>query len=166
MVRRASRGSAAGGAKRAAMTTLTGDALARACAEAMLARDRASQALGMTIEEARIGYARVAMTIGETMVNGHAIAHGGVVFTLADSAFAFACNSRDVANVALQASISFTAAARLGERLVAAAQERTGGTGRTGVYDVEVRRDDGELVAVFRGVCYRIAGTVLENGAP
>jgi acyl-CoA thioesterase len=139
---------------------LRGDALARACAEAMLSRDRASQALGMTIEEARAGYARVAMTIGETMVNGHAIAHGGVTYTLADSTFAFACNSRNEPNVALQCSISYTSAVQLGDRLVAEAHECSS-KGRTGVYDVTVTRGDGEIVALFRGVCYRVKGTVL-----
>ncbi len=139
---------------------LSDDALARACAAAMLERDAASRALGMVIDEARPGYARVSMTITETMVNGHAIAHGGVTFTLADSAFAFACNSRNEPNVALQASISYIGAVRLGERLTAEAQERSS-RARTGVYDVTVTRGEGELVALFRGVCYRIKGTVL-----
>ncbi len=143
-------------------TTLSGDALARVCAEAMFARDRASQWLGMEIEEARVGYARVAMTIAEHMVNGHAIAHGGMTYTLADSAFAFACNSRNEPNVALQCSISYTSAVMLGDRLVAEAEERSS-KGRTGVYDITVTRNDGELVAVFRGVCYKIKGTVLEG---
>jgi acyl-CoA thioesterase len=139
---------------------LDAGALARACAAAMLERDSASQAFGMVIEEARPGYARVSMTITAAMVNGHAIAHGGVTFTLADSAFAFACNSRNEPNVALQASISYVSAVRLGERLVAEAQERSS-KARTGVYDVTVTRGEGELVALFRGVCYRIKGTVL-----
>ncbi|HZX68139.1 MAG TPA: hydroxyphenylacetyl-CoA thioesterase PaaI [Candidatus Elarobacter sp.] len=143
---------------------LTGDALARACAEAMLARDHASRSLGIVLEEARPGYARTAMVIGPTMVNGHAIAHGGVTFTLADSTFAFACNSRNEPNVALQASISYISAVRLGERLIAQAHEQSS-RGRTGVYDITVTRDDGELVALFRGTCYRIKGTVLEGAA-
>ncbi len=137
-------------------------ALARACAQAMLERDRASQALGLVLEDARPGFARVSMRVLESMVNGHAIAHGGVIFTLADSAFAFACNSRNEANVALQASISFIAASRLGDALVAVAEERSS-KARTGAYDVTVTRDDGTLVALFRGVCYRIRGTVLEG---
>ena len=143
-------------------TELTGDALARACAEAMLSRDRASQALGIVLEDARPGWARASLVIVESMVNGHAIAHGGVTFTLADSAFAFACNSRNEPNVALQASISYIGAVKLGDRLVAEAQERSS-KGRTGVCDITVTRDDGELVALFRGVCYRIKGTVLEG---
>jgi acyl-CoA thioesterase len=137
-----------------------GDALARACAEAMLARDRASQWLGITLEDARAGYARTAMTITETMVNGHGIAHGAMTFALADSAFAFACNGRNEPNVALQCSISYIAAVVRGDRLVAEAEERSV-KGRTGVYDVTVTRNDGELVALFRGVCYRTRGSVL-----
>jgi acyl-CoA thioesterase len=136
------------------------DALARACADEMLRRDHASRAAGIAIEEARPGYARVTLTLREDMVNGHAIAHGGVIFIAADSAFAFACNSRNEPNVALQCSISYVAAGKLGDVLVAEAQERSS-KGRTGVYDVTVSRGEGELVALFRGVCYRIKGTVL-----
>lgn len=143
---------------------LQGDELARAAAAAMYTRDRAAQRLGIVVDEVRVGYARLAMTIDEWMLNGHDIAHGGMTFTLADTAFAYACNARNEPNVALQASISFTAAARLGERLVAVAEERSGGRGRTGVYDVTVtREDDGELLAMFRGVCYRVKGSVLEG---
>ncbi len=129
----------------------------------MLERDSASRALGIAIDEARPGYARLSMRVSEAMVNGHAIAHGGVIFTLADSAFAFACNSRDEANVALQASISFVAAGRLGDVLTAEAQEQSS-KARTGAYDVRVTRGNGELVALFRGVCYRIRGAVLHDG--
>jgi len=136
--------------------------LAQACAARMLERDAASNALGMALEGARPGWARVSLTITAAMVNGHAIAHGGVTFTLADSAFAFACNSRNEPNVALQASISFIGAVQLGDRLVAEAQEQSS-KGRTGVYDVRVTRGDDELVALFRGVCYRIKGTVLDG---
>lgn len=143
-------------------TELQGDALARACAQAMLARDHASQSLGIALEDARPGWARASLTITQAMVNGHAIAHGGVTFTLADSAFAFACNSRNEPNVALQASISYIGAVRLGDRLVAEAQEQSS-KGRTGVYDITVTRGAGELVALFRGVCYRIKGTVLDG---
>jgi acyl-CoA thioesterase len=139
---------------------LAGDALARACAASMLARDSASQSLGITIDEAREGYARLSLTIGEAMTNGLGIAHGGVVFTFADSAFAYACNSRNVPHVALSATISFTTAARLGDQLRAIAEERSL-RGRTGVYDVTVTQAAGELVAVFRGTCYRVNGTVL-----
>ena len=144
---------------------LTGDALAAACASAMFARDRAAQSLGMIVEEAREGYARVRMPIREDMVNGHAIAHGGMIFTLADTAFAYACNSRNVPYVALQVSISFTAPGRLGETLVAEGREITL-AGRTGVYDISVRTESGTPVALFRGTCYRIRGTVIDEPVP
>ena len=134
-------------------------ALAVASAHAMWDRDRASRALGITLEEVSPGYARTNMTIDETMVNGHAIAHGGMLFTLADSTFALACNSRNVPNVALQCSISFVGAVRLGDRIVAEAHECSL-KGRTGVYDVTVVRGD-ETVALFRGVCYRVSGSVI-----
>ncbi len=147
--------------------SIPADDLAHACAVAMYARDRAAQALGIVVLETRAGYARVDMTIIESMLNGHDIAHGGLIFTLADTAFAYACNSRNDVNVALQCSISFTSAARLGERLIAVGQQRSGTTGRTGVYDISVvRADDEELVALFRGVCYRLKGTVLAPEPP
>jgi acyl-CoA thioesterase len=143
------------------MTIPSGDelALAQASARAMWDRDAATRSLGIELEEVRPGYARLAMTVAEPMVNGHAIAHGGMLFTLADSTFAVACNSRNVPHVALQCSISFLAAARLGDRLVAEAQERSL-KGRTGVYDVTIARD-GEAIALFRGVCYRVRGSVI-----
>jgi acyl-CoA thioesterase len=116
----------------------------------MWARDRASQALGMALEEVRPGFARVRMTVRPDMLNGHGTCHGGIVFALADSAFAFACNSRDVVTVASGCSIEFLAPVREGDELVAEAQERAL-QGRNGVYDVDVRRAGGELVATFRG---------------
>jgi len=137
------------------------DALARRCANALLARDRAAQSLGIVIEESRAGFARLAMTIGDAMIMGHGIAHGGVLFTFADTAFGYACNSRNVCYVALDVTMSFIAPARLGDRLVAVAEERSM-RGRTGVYDITVRQTTGEVVAVFRGTCYRIPGSVIE----
>ena len=123
---------------------------AAAVGEAMWERDRASQALGMALEEVRPGYARLRMTVRVDMLNGHGACHGGLVFALADSAFAFACNSRAVLTVAAGCSIEFLAPAREGDELVAEARERSL-EGRTGVYDVDVRRADGDLVAAFRG---------------
>ena len=123
---------------------------AAAVGEAMWERDRASQALGMALEEVRPGYARLRMTVRVDMLNGHGACHGGLVFALADSAFAFACNSRGVLTVAAGCSIEFLAPAREGDELVAEARERSL-EGRTGVYDVDVRRTDGDLVAAFRG---------------
>jgi acyl-CoA thioesterase len=123
---------------------------AAAVGAAMFARDLASQALGMALEEVRPGYARLSMTVRADMVNGHGTCHGGLVFALADSAFAFACNSRGVRTVAAGCSVEFLAPAHEGDELVAEAQERSL-QGRTGVYDADVRRGSGELVATFRG---------------
>jgi acyl-CoA thioesterase len=139
------------------------DALAHACATAMLERDRTARSFGITLAECRAGFARLTMTVGDNAINGHGIAHGGALFTFADTAFAFACNSRDVPHVALDASISFIAAARLGERLEVTVEERSL-RGRTGVYDGTIVGAGGATVAVFRGTCYRIAGTVLAGG--
>jgi acyl-CoA thioesterase len=124
--------------------------LAAAVGEAMYARDTASRALGMALEEVRPGYARLRMTVRPDMLNGHGSCHGGLVFALADSAFAFACNSHDVVTVAAGCSIEFLTPAHEGDELVAVAEERFR-EGRAGVYDVEVRRADGALVATFRG---------------
>ena len=126
------------------------DQRAAAVGEAMYARDTASQALGMALEQVRPGYARLRMAVRADMLNGHGSCHGGMVFALADSAFAFACNSHDVVTVASSCSIEFLAPAQEGDELVAEAEERFR-AGRNGVYDVNVRRGDGSLVATFRG---------------
>ena len=126
------------------------DDLARRCAQRMYARDRASQHLGIEIVEVMPGRATARMAIADTMVNGHDIAHGGYVFLLADSAFAFACNTYGVVTLAAGADVVFTAPARLGDVLVAEASERSR-FGRSGVYDVTVRRENGDVVAEFRG---------------
>jgi len=126
----------------------------------MWARDRASQALGMSLEEVRPGFARVRMTVRADMLNGHGTCHGGIIFALADSAFAFACNSRDVVTVASSCAIEFLAPVREGDELVAEAQERAL-QGRNGVYDVDVRRAGAELVATFRGRSAATRGRVL-----
>jgi acyl-CoA thioesterase len=124
--------------------------VAEAAGAAMVARDRAAQALGMRLDEIRPGYARVRMTVRADMLNGHGTCHGGIVFSLADSAFAFACNSRGVLTVAAGCSIEFLTPAREGDELVAEATERTL-QGRQGVYDVDVAGPAGVLVATFRG---------------
>ena len=126
------------------------DQRAAAVGEAMYARDTASQALGMVLEQVRPGYARLRMAVRADMLNGHGSCHGGIVFALADSAFAFACNSHDVVTVASSCSIEFLAPAQEGDELVAEAEERFR-EGRNGVYDVNVRRGDGSLIATFRG---------------
>ncbi|HEX5326589.1 MAG TPA: hydroxyphenylacetyl-CoA thioesterase PaaI [Acetobacteraceae bacterium] len=131
---------------------MTGDAaaLARACAEAMWAEDRASPGLGMRLETVGPGCAILTMTIADTMVNGHGICHGGFIFALADSAFAFACNSYGERAVAQHAAISFLRPGRRGEVLRAEAVERVRGA-RSGIYDVRVTGDDGSVVAELRG---------------
>jgi acyl-CoA thioesterase len=139
-------------------------ALAERVAAAMFARDRASQALGMRIVRVAPGEADLTMSVRADMVNGHAICHGGLVFTLADSAFAFACNSYDHNTVAQGCAIEFVAPAREGDVLTAAARERSR-SGRTGVYDIEVRNQRGETIALFRGKSYRIKGHVLDDPA-
>jgi acyl-CoA thioesterase len=139
-------------------------ALAEASAEAMFSRDSTSQSLGMEIVEVRPGYARLTMTVRSDMVNGHDISHGGLIFSLADSAFAFACNSYNRATVALSATIEFLAPGRLGDLLMAEAQEVALGN-KTGVYDVVVTNQDGQRIALFRGKSYRLQGTVIQEDA-
>jgi acyl-CoA thioesterase len=137
------------------------DALARAVAERMFANDRASRALGMAIATVRPGYAELTMTVRPDMLNGHAICHGGYVFTLCDSAFAFACNSYNFNTVAQGCAIEFLAPSREGDVLTARAAERSL-AGRTGAYDVEATNQRGEKIALFRGKSYRIKGHVIE----
>lgn len=137
-----------------------GEALAQRVREAMYARDRAAQMLGIEVAEIAAGQATCTMTVREDMLNGHDICHGGIVFTLADTAFAYACNSRNERAVALQCSISFAAPARVGERLSAVAEERVAG-GRTGTYDVTVFGPDGATIALFRGTNYRVSGSLV-----
>lgn len=124
--------------------------LARACAEKMYASDSASQDLGITVEIPEPGTALARMPVTRRMVNGFDVCHGGLIFTLADSAFAFACNARNDTTVAASASVEFLRSASLGDELVAHARERHRGR-RTGIYDVEVRNQQDQLVALFRG---------------
>jgi phenylacetic acid degradation protein PaaD len=124
--------------------------LAVRCADAMYAKDIASQALGITIDEVGSGSARARMTVQDTMLNGHGICHGGYVFTLADTAFAFACNTYDEVTVAAGADVTFLAPVHAGTTLLATATERNR-RGRSGLYDVTVATDAGDIVAEFRG---------------
>jgi acyl-CoA thioesterase len=137
--------------------TLSPDDLARACAEAMWKEDDASKGLGMEILQIKPGEAVLTMTIKPHMVNGHGIAHGGFIFTLADSAFAFACNSHNERAVAAQGNISFIRPGKLGDRLIATARELSR-TGRSGIYDVRVTVDD-IAIAELRGHSRTVAGT-------
>ena len=139
-------------------------ALAEAVAEAMWARDRAARALGMRIDSVGPGRATLSMPVRGDMVNGHHICHGGLIFALADTAFAYACNAHNRSTVALGCQISFIAPARAGDVLVAAAREQSRGA-RTGVYDVEVRRADGAIVALFRGQAYEVRGAIVPQEA-
>ena len=136
-------------------------ALAKRVAERMFGSDRASRALGMAIVQIGPGRAVLTMTVRGDMVNGHAICHGGFIFTLADSAFAFACNSYNFNTVAQGCSIEYLAPAREGDVLTAIAHERSL-SGRTGVYDIEVANQRGETIALFRGKSYRIKGHIVE----
>ncbi len=141
--------------------------LSAACAEAMWAGDRASRGLGMQIDEIGPGRAVLSMEVREDMVNGHDICHGGMIFTLADSAFAFACNSYNLSAVAAGARVDFLAPGRLGDRLTAVAEQVTQGR-RSGVYDVAVRNQDDRLIALFRGNSQRIGGELVnaDTGEP
>jgi acyl-CoA thioesterase len=144
---------------------MTAQAIAERAARAMFDQDLASQKLGMRVAEVRPGYARLVMAVREDMVNGHEICHGGLIFTLADSAFAFACNTYDAVTVAAAASIEFLLPVHLGDELTAIAEERSRAK-RTGVYDVVVRNQKGESVALFRGRSHEIGGSVARERAP
>lgn len=139
------------------------DELALQVSHAMYERDHAAQALGIHLEEVHPGYAKMSMKVRKDMVNGHDICHGGMLFSLADTAFAYSCNSRNLATVASGCSIDFIAPSMLGETLIAVAQERAL-SGRTGVYDVEISNHFGKKIALFRGKSYRIKGSVIREG--
>jgi acyl-CoA thioesterase len=149
----------------APLTSAEAQSLAERVAAEMFVRDRASQAMGMRISKVGPGRAELTMTVRADMLNGHATCHGGFIFTLADSAFAFACNSANLTTVASGCSIDFITPAREDDVLTAIGQERSL-SGRTGVYDIEVRNQRGETVALFRGKSYRIKGHVIAGASP
>jgi len=134
--------------------------LAERVAAALYERDRASQALGMAIVAMGPGFARLTMKVRADMVNGHELCHGGLLFTLADSAFAFACNSYNESTVAAAGAIDFLQGARLGDELTAEARELWRSR-RNGLYEIVICNQHGERVALFRGRSYRIEGQVL-----
>jgi acyl-CoA thioesterase len=134
--------------------------IAKACAEALWAEDKASRAMGMKIEKVGPGCAVISMSIGRDMVNGHGLCHGGYIFSLADSALAFACNSHNQRHVAQHCHIAYLAPGRLGMRLFAEAQERFRGE-RSGIYDVTVRTQAGETIAEFRAHSRSIPGVLV-----
>jgi acyl-CoA thioesterase len=144
----------------AADATVTGEQrIAEQAAHALYERDRASQALGMRLTAVGPGTARVVMSVRGDMLNGHRVCHGGLVFALADSAFAFACNSYNDSTVAAAAAIDFLSSAREGDELTAEARELWR-TSRNGIYEITVSNQRGERVALFRGRSYRIDGQV------
>jgi acyl-CoA thioesterase len=136
--------------------------IARRCAETMYAADPASRRLGIEISDVAPGSATASMPVREDMVNGHGMCHGGYVFALADTAFAFACNTYDDRTVASGADISFLEPVAVGDRLEARATERSR-RGRSGLYDVTVSRGDGTVVAEFRGRSRSLGRTMLSG---
>ena len=144
------------------MKTLVPDPqrVAELCAEAMLSRDEASRSLGMEIEDVKPGFARLRMTVRAQMLNGHGMCHGGVVFALADSAFAVACNTYNAVTVAAAASIDFLASTGVNEQLIAEARELWRSK-RSGIYEVSVSNPRGEPVALFRGRAHCIGGQII-----
>ncbi len=131
-------------------------------AAAMWENDHASKALGFEIINVSEGKATLAMTVAKDHCNGHGMCHGGITFALADSAFAFACNSRNQATVAQQNSITYLAPAQRGDRLTAEANE-VALKGRTGIYDITVSNQTGTVIAEFRGNSRAIKGTLFEE---
>jgi len=134
--------------------------VAQRAGQSLYERDRASQMLGIRLAEIRPGHARCTMTVREDMLNGHLSCHGGFIFSLADSAFAFSCNSHNESTVAAAAAIDFLAPARAGDELTAVAQELWR-SGRSGIYEITVTNQHGERIALFRGRSHRISGHVV-----
>jgi acyl-CoA thioesterase len=137
--------------------------LAELAGKTMYERDPASQKLGMTLDQIRPGYARMSMRVREDMLNGHGTCHGGYIFMLADSAFAFACNSHNFNTVGAGCSIDYLSPGREGDLLTAEAVEQAL-SGKTGVYDIVVSNQEGRKVALFRGKSHRVSGMVAEVG--
>lgn len=136
--------------------------IARLSADAMWSGDRASQGMGMEVVEVTPGRARLAMTVTERMLNGHGTCHGGFIFSLADSAFAFACNSHGSPSVAQHCTITYVTPGRLGMRLTADAAERHLGP-RSGIYDITVRDEQGTVIAEFRGHSRTLPGSLIDK---
>ena len=130
--------------------------------QAMLKDDHTTKGMGMAIEAVGPGMATLSMVVRTDHLNGHGTCHGGAIFTLADSAFAFACNSHNTITVAQHCSVTFLAPGREGDRLIATAREVTL-AGRSGIYDVTVSREDGVTIAEFRGLSRTVQGTHFEE---
>lgn len=139
-----------------------GRLLARRIADTMLKGEGTGPSWGVRIEDADVGYSKISMTVSDVMLNSHMIAHGGLIFALADTAFAYACNSRNQVAVAQSASIVFTSPVKNGERLEAEARE-VAVMGRSGVYAITVKGTDGRVVAQFQGQSRIVGGTIVEE---
>jgi acyl-CoA thioesterase len=137
------------------------DELAKRVVEKMMLHDAFSQWLGITVLEVREGYSKIQMTLREEMLNGFGVIHGGVAFSMADSAFAFACNNRNNLSMALDTSITFTKATMPGDVLTAEAKELHNGRS-TGLYLITVTNQSGEQVALFKGTCFRTGKTLVD----
>ena len=145
------------------MSSDPANALAQRVASAMLASEGTGPAWGIEIEDAREGYSRIRMRLRPDMLNGHGKAHGGMVYALADTAFAYACNSRNLRTVGAQATMVFLDGAEAGEMLIAEAQEQVV-VARSGVYNVSVRTDAGRPIAEFQGFSRSVGGPYIEVG--
>jgi acyl-CoA thioesterase len=137
--------------------TQSSQQIAETCGFRIYKLDQMAQTLGIVLDEMEPGRSRLSMTVREDMVNGFGMCHGGMIFSLADCAFAYSCNSRNRKTVAAGATIEFIRASKLGDRLTAVAEERSL-VGRTGIYDIRVVNQNGELVALFRGRSHCVAG--------
>lgn len=146
------------------MLTSDPQQLAEQCAQALWQSDNATRELGMSLDDIGPGKAVLGMQVSDVMSNGHGTCHGGFIFTLADSAFAFACNSYNQRSVAHHCSITYISAAHLGDRLTARATE-VSRVGRSGIYDVVISRNDGDIVAEFRGHSRTIKGSLLADSS-
>jgi len=146
------------------MSGISDQERAERSSEVMLKDDHTTKGMGMTVEAVGPGVATLSMVVRKDHLNGHGSCHGGAIFTLADSAFAFACNSHNKVTVAQHCSVAFLAPGREGDRLTATAREVTL-AGRSGVYDVTVTRDDGVAIAEFRGMSRTVSGTHFDESA-
>lgn len=133
---------------------------AQSVAQKVFEQDLFSQWLGIELLEIKEGYSKIAMTVRSEMLNGLGIVHGGIAFSLADSAFAFACNNRNNLSVALDTSINFLKPVHVGDRLVAIATEIHNGRS-TGLYQISISNQDQAVVAIFKGTCFRTGKTIL-----
>ena len=146
------------------MSRISDQERAERSSDAMLKDDHTTKGMGMSIETVGPGLAKLSMVVRKDHLNGHGSCHGGAIFTLADSAFAFACNSHNTITVAQHCSVTFLAPGREGDKLTATAREVTL-AGRSGIYDVTVTREDGVIIAEFRGLSRTVAGTHFEEPA-